>query len=70
MSIVNPQITDAVTQTNTTVLSNAPCQAIATLYQLSAHALGLAMHNAVSNQQNLNQLNPAIVAQAVKVLKS
>ncbi|GAA0659759.1 MULTISPECIES: RebB family R body protein [Rheinheimera] len=70
MSTVNPQITDAVTQTNTTVLCNAPSQAIATLYQLSAHALGLAMHNAVSNQQNLNQLNPAIVAQAIQLLKS
>jgi hypothetical protein len=70
MSTVNSQITEAVTQVNTTVLSHAPALAIATLYQLNSHALGLAMHNAVSHQQNLNQLNPAIVAQAIKLLTS
>jgi len=66
---VNAQITDAVTQTNVKVLAEAPAQAMATLYQVSSHSNGLAMENAVSNQQNLNQLNPAIIAEAIKTIK-
>jgi len=67
---VNAQITDAVTQTNVKVLAEAPAQAMATLYQVASHSNGLAMENAVSNQQNLNQLNPTIVAQAIKIISA
>lgn len=66
---VNEQITDAVTQTNVKVLAEAPAQAMGTLYQVASHSSGLAMQNAVSNQQNLNQLNPIIVADAIKLIK-
>jgi len=65
---VNAQITDAVTQTNVKVLAEAPAQAMATLYQVASHSNGLAMENAVSNQHNLNQLNPTIVAQAIAII--
>ena len=64
-TVVNGQITDAVTQTNVKVLGEAPAQAMATLYQVATQAAGIAISNANSNQHNLNQLNPAIVAQAI-----
>lgn len=65
---VNGKITDAVAQTSAGVLGEAPAMALGALYQTAAHATGLAMQNAVSNQQNLNQLNPAIVSQAIAVI--
>lgn len=67
---VNAQITDAVTQTGTTVLSDAPAMAMGMLYQSMAQASGLALSNATSNQQNLNQLNASIVAQAIATINS
>ncbi len=65
---VNGQITDAVTQTNVKVVAEAPAQAIAALYQIATQASGLAINNAVSNQHMLNQLNAAIVSNAVKMI--
>lgn len=65
---VNPQITDAITQTNVKVVAEAPAQAMAALYQMIASANGMAAQNAVSNQQNLNQLNPAIVSRAINII--
>jgi intracellular sulfur oxidation DsrE/DsrF family protein len=63
--VVNAQIVDAVSTVNTGVVGDAPSIAVGTLYQSLAHASGIAMFNASANQQNLNQLNPAIVSQAV-----
>lgn len=63
--IVNPQITDAVTQTNTSVLSDAPAMAMGTLYQSLAHSVGLMMQNAVSAQQQLNIAAQAATNQGV-----
>lgn len=68
MAKVNSQITDAVTQTNVKVLAESPAQAMGTLYQVAAHANGIVLENAASNQQNLNQLNAAIVAQAIATI--
>jgi len=68
-STVNQQVTDAVTQTNVTVLGESPAQALSTLYQMATHASGMALQNSVSNQQNLNQLNPAIISEAIKIIK-
>jgi hypothetical protein len=65
---VNPQITDAVTQTNVKVVAEAPAQAMATLYQVAAQAAAIAMGNANSNQGNLNALNPSIVAKAISII--
>lgn len=56
---VNGQITDAVTQTNVSVLSEAPAMAMGSLYQSLAHSLSLMYANAVNAQQNLN-----VIAQA------
>lgn len=67
-TVVNPQVTDAVTQTNVKVVAEAPAQAMATLYQVASQAAGIAISNANSNQQNLNALNPSIVAQAISII--
>ena len=65
-STVNAQITDAVTQTNVNVVGESPAQAMGSLYQMAAHANGMAMQNSVANQQNLNQLNPGTACNAIQ----
>ena len=39
-------------------------------YQAAGQAFSLTMQNAASNQQNMNALNPTIVANALSQLKS
>ncbi len=65
---VNSQITDAVTQSNLTVLGNAPAQSMATAYQILAQSVGVSMQNAVANQQNMNTIDAAIVSQGISLL--
>ncbi|EJL34709.1 Killing trait [Caulobacter sp. AP07] len=56
---VNPQITDAVTQSNVKVMGEAPAMAMGSIYQSLAHSTGLLFENAVAAQQQ-----QAILAQA------
>jgi len=65
---VNDQITDSVTQSNVKVVAEAPATAMGSLYQTSAHSLGLAMQNAVSTQQQSNTLANAAVTSGVASL--
>jgi hypothetical protein len=67
-STVNAQVTDSVTQVNTEVLGQAAGHSMGILFEIAAHAGGMAMQNAVSNQQNINQLNAAIIAEAIKII--
>ncbi|MFC6841692.1 RebB family R body protein [Xanthomonas theicola] len=67
-TLVNSQITDAVTQTNVKVVAEAPAQAIASLYQVASHSTGLALQNAVHSQQALNQVSNAVVSKAVALI--
>lgn len=60
---VNPQITDAVTQSGVAVLATGPAVATNNLYQATANALALAAQNATSLQQNA-----ATVLQAATVM--
>ncbi|MEX0299097.1 MAG: RebB family R body protein [Kordiimonas sp.] len=62
---VNGQITDAVTQTNVTVLSEAPSTAMGSVYQSLAHSLSLMYANSVSAQQNMN-----VMAQAASSIET
>ena len=62
---VNPPSTDMVTQSTPLVLDQSLSVALGMLYQSAAHANGLAMTNATSNQQNMNQLNASIVSKGV-----
>lgn len=67
-SQVNGQITDAVTQSNVSVVAEAPAQALGSLYQVASHSSGIAMQNAVSNQNNLSSLNSTLVAKAIGMI--
>ena len=61
---VNSQITDAVTQTNVTVVGEAPAQSMAMVYQSMAHSTSLLMQNSVMAQAGMQQINSAVVASA------
>ena len=65
---VNDQITDSVTQSNTTVLSNAAPIALSSLYQVLSSTLSLAIQNAVTNQQQLNTISNAATASCVNYI--
>jgi hypothetical protein len=69
-TLVNGQITDSVTQANVKVLGDAPAQAIGTLYQVMAQAVGLSMQNAVANQQNMSTIDTGVTTQGVNLLYS
>ncbi len=68
-TLVNGQITDAVTQADVATLGNAPAMAIATLYQTTVAAVTLSVQSAVANQQALNGLMTAILSQSVQALQ-
>ncbi|MZR31782.1 RebB family R body protein [Sneathiella litorea] len=67
---VNSQITDAITQSNLTVIGGAPAQSMGTVYQLMAQSVGVSMQNAVANQQSMNTIDNAIVSQGIAMLFS
>lgn len=69
-TLVNGQVTDAVTQANVKVLGDAPGQAMATIYQVMAHTTGMGMQNAVTAQQQLSTLSQATTTQGVNLLFS
>lgn len=65
---VNGQITDAVTQSNISVLAQSPAVALGALYEANSQALSLAMQNAVSHQQAANEVGLAVVSRCVGAL--
>lgn len=67
---VNPQVTDAITQTNVMVLSEAPAMALGSLYQTLANSVALASLNAVYAQQQMNMAQQAATTQGVALLLS
>jgi tRNA A37 threonylcarbamoyltransferase TsaD len=64
-TLVDGQITDAVTQANVKVLGDAPAMAMGTVFQTTAQSIGLSMQNAVAAQQMMNRLTVAIAARVV-----
>lgn len=67
---VNPQITDAVTQTNVKVMAEAPAMAMGAIYQTMAHSLGILFENAVTAQNNMNIIGQAATTQGVNMIYS
>ncbi|NEO33555.1 MAG: hypothetical protein F6K36_24640 [Symploca sp. SIO3C6] len=63
---VNKQVTDAVTQTATSIMGNAPAQSMGMVYQSMAHSISLLMQNSVSAQGGMQQINAAVIASACK----
>lgn len=68
--IVNPQITDSVTQTNTKVLGDAPAMAMGSLYQTIGNAMAMAAANAVYAQQQANITYQAATTMGVSKILS
>lgn len=68
-TLVNGQITDAVTQANVKVLGDAPAMALGSVFQAMAQAIGLSMQNAVANQQNMNTLSVAVLTKCISQLE-
>lgn len=54
MSSVNSQVVDAVTVSNTTILSQAPAMAMGSLYQTIGNSVAMAAANAVYAQHQAN----------------
>lgn len=67
---VEPQITDAITQTNVQVLGEAPAMAIGGLYQTIGNSVAMAADNAVYAQQQANVTYQASSTMAVAKLLS
>lgn len=65
---VNSQITDAVSQSNVMVTAMAPANSMATMYQTMAQSMGTSLQNSVSNQQNVNSVNLAALAQNLQTI--
>lgn len=67
---VNPQITDAVTQTSVEVLGEAPAMSQGNLFQAEGQALSNAAHNATTAQQQTNVTAQAATTMGVPTLES
>ncbi len=67
---LNPQVTDAVTQTDVSVVGVAPAMAMASLYQTLGYSVGMAAMNAVFAQQQANMAHQAATTQQVAMLLS
>lgn len=65
---VNPQVTDAITQTNVKVLAESPAMAMGSLYQTIGNSVAMAAANAVYAQQQANVTYQAASTMGVKAL--
>jgi len=64
-TLVNDDVTDAVTQADVTVPGNAPAVAVAVIQQSLAQMTGLALLNAAASQQAMAAINQAATASAI-----
>ncbi len=64
-TLVNGQITDAVTQQSVQVLAQAPAIAMGSVYQSAAHSLGIMYQNAVQAQREAAICGQAATNQGV-----
>lgn len=65
---VNSQITDAVTQINASVGDTSEALARAMANQIMAHAVALAIQNAVAQQQHVYMLRNAVTTATVRAI--
>ncbi|ALR30046.1 MULTISPECIES: RebB family R body protein [Chryseobacterium] len=69
-TVVNEQITDAVTQSNVKVVAEAPAMALGNVYQTAAHSTGIMFENAVNVQNQQNILAQAATTQGTMQIYS
>jgi len=68
---VNSQITDTVSQVNTTMLGTAASEAMGLIDMVTAETLGMSMHNAITAQQNSQMSTTAsVTASCAKMLQA
>ena len=67
-SSVNKEVVDAITEENVQVVSESPAVAIGSLNQSMAFTIGIALQNAVFQQQNSNIITQATTAKCVEIL--
>jgi hypothetical protein len=67
---VNDQVTDSVSQVNTSVLGDAPAIAMGNLFVATGQALSNAAHNATNNQQLSYVTMQASTTQSVATMLS
>ena len=71
MSVVNDQITDAVTQVNTLLTGSSPSQSAGMLGITGAETLGMSMFNAITAQQNSQtSASAAATASCARILQA
>lgn len=63
--VIDPQITDAVTQANVKNLGDASAMAVSHLYQTMAHSGGMMFENQVNGQHQLNAAGQAAAVTGV-----
>ncbi len=63
---VSPVIMDGIANTNIEVLGNAPAVAVAQVYQVLAHSIGLSMQSAQANYANQMSLGDAVTQATIK----
>ncbi len=64
-TLVNSQITDAITQTGVSVLAQAPSIAAGSMYQSASHSISILYENAVQSQRNSSICSQAAANQGV-----
>ena len=67
---VNDQVTDSVSQVNTSTLGDAPAIAMGNLFVATGQALSNAAHNATNNQQQSYIMMQASTTQSVATMLS
>ena len=65
---VNPQVTDAVTQTNVKLVGEGPAEAVSVATQAMSHSMGLAMENAQQTQGGMQQVNNTATAAMITLI--
>ena len=63
--MVNPQVTDAVTQSNVKVVGDSPAIAMGTIYQSLAHSGGLEFEDSINAQSQQDMLGQAGTTQGL-----
>ena len=68
---VNPQVTDAVTQTNVKVLGEVPAYSMGLVYQATAHSLSVMTTTAGNVQSEMQKVTEAIASgTAIKIMET
>ncbi len=69
-TVVNQQVTDAVTQSNVKVVAEAPAMALGNVYQSAAHSTGIMFENSVNSQNQMNATSQAATTQGIMQIYS